>query len=150
MIREHALTSPDADWRPPPADECWILEQRRNKLKRRTTFHVSPTCLSCQRQRRCKPFPNPTEALATRRRSAELYAWELMDTQTVVFHQQFCRAQHECSIGRPKAVSTLTNVCFCWCELRAGCKRVAFCARRTGNWLNVFNRKTTRRADKNG
>ena len=45
VIREHALTSTDADRRPPPADECWIFQQRRNKLEWRTpSMYRRPAC----------------------------------------------------------------------------------------------------------
>ena len=53
---------PDADWETPPADECGIRKRGRNKLKRRTTFHVSATRLSCERHKRGKPFSHATEA----------------------------------------------------------------------------------------
>ena len=63
-----------------------------------------------------------------------------MDRQTVIFHQTFCRAQYACSIGRPKAVSTLTNVCFCCAnyvrDATSGILRKTY-----RHWLNVFNRK---------
>ena len=53
---------PDADWQTPPADDCGIRKRGRNKLFRRTTFHVSATRLSCERQKRSKPFSHATEA----------------------------------------------------------------------------------------
>ena len=53
---------PDADWETPPADECGMRKRGRNKLKQRTTLHVSGTRLSCERRKRSKPFSHATEA----------------------------------------------------------------------------------------
>ena len=63
-----------------------------------------------------------------------------MDRQTVVFHQQSCRAQYVCSSGRPKAVSTLTNVRFC-CANYVRDATSGILRKTNRHWLNVLNRK---------
>ena len=114
MIRKHALTSLT-----PAADDCGMRKRGRNKLKRRTTKHVSTTRLYCERQKRSKPFSQATEAREQSGRSEQFYDRRSMDRKTRLIHRESFGAQQACSSGQPKFVSTLTSGRFC-------CARVAF------------------------